>query len=117
MQLQDWTPEEIMQKVAKGKQFTLLLLRPVAPLPNDPEKINQLQMGNLAHLFRMEEEGKSSLYGPVINNQMLNGIIVFNTINKEDIHQWTSDDPHIKAGYLTYDLYDWFTLPGQKIPE
>ncbi|MDQ3846036.1 MAG: hypothetical protein M3342_18820, partial [Bacteroidota bacterium] len=91
-----------MQKVAKGKLFTLLLLRPGAPLPNGPEKINQLQMGHLAHLFRMEEEGKLSVYGPVMNNQMLNGIIVFNTINKEDIHQWMSDDPNIKAGYLTY---------------
>jgi hypothetical protein len=28
-----------------------------------------------------------------------------------------AEDPYIKAGHLKYELYDWFTIPGQKVPE
>jgi len=28
-----------------------------------------------------------------------------------------ADDPYINAGQLNYELYDWFTIQGQMIPE
>ena len=36
---------------------------------------------------------------------------------RDQIHEWMADDPYIKAGHLKYELYDWFTIPGQYIPE
>src|SRR5215207_4573758 len=98
-----FTVEEIMQKVAVGKPFTLLILfSGDIPAPDDEQLVNQLQMEHLAHLFEMESQGKSCVFGPVSNDDMLKGIIVFNTTDKDQIHQWMADDPWIKRGHLKY---------------
>lgn len=115
MPLHDWTPERIMQKVSTGKPFTLLLLLEGKPMPADENEINKLQMGHLAHLFQMEEDGKASVFEPVLNDCNLHGMIVFYPTNKDEIEQWMATDPYIKEGPLTYKLYDFFTIPGQNI--
>jgi uncharacterized protein YciI len=116
MSLKKYTPEEIMQKVATGKPFTLLILFAGDPVPDDDMAVTQMQLEHLAHLFTMEDEGKCCVFGPISNHEELHGIIIFNTTNKEDIQKWMADDPYIKAGHLKYELYDWFTIPGQEIP-
>ena len=115
--MKSFSPEDIMQKVSTGKPFTLLVLLSGRPAPEDPQISGQLQMAHLGHLFSMEAEGKISVFGPVNNDDRMKGIIIFNTTNKEDIYQWMKDDPWIQGGYLRYELYDWFTIPGQRIPE
>ncbi|MFL5739184.1 MAG: YciI family protein [Flavisolibacter sp.] len=112
-----FTPAEILEKVSVGKPFTLLLLLAGNPVPDDTNLVNRMQLEHLAHLFTMEHDGKACIFGPISNDEQLHGIIIFNTTNKDDIRQWMSEDPYIKAGHLTYELYDWFTIPGQKIPE
>jgi uncharacterized protein YciI len=116
MSSKPFSPEEIMQKVATGKPFTLLLLFAGAPVPDDDALVNQMQLEHLAHLFRLEQEGRSCVYGPISNHGELHGLIVFNTTDRNEIQEWMADDPYIKAGHLKYELYDWFTIPGQKIP-
>jgi uncharacterized protein YciI len=111
------TTEEIMEKVAVGKPFTLLILIAGNPVPDGVNLVNQMQLEHLAHLFQMESDGHACIFGPISNDEQLHGIIIFNTTNKEDIHRWMSTDPYVRAGHLTYELYDWFTIPGQKIPE
>ena len=107
-----------MQKVATGRPFILLLLTTGStPPPEDEHESGRLQMAHLAHLFQMEQEGKCCVFGPVTNEGKLRGIIIFNTVEKETVRQWMSTDPWIMAGSLDYELYDWFTIPGQKIPE
>jgi uncharacterized protein YciI len=117
MSSKKYTSEEIMQKVEKGIAFTLLILFAGSPVPDDDMLLNQMQLGHLAHLFAMEEEGKCCVYGPISNHEELHGIIIFNTNNREDIHKWMADDPYIKDGHLKYELYDWFSIPGQKLPD
>lgn len=115
--MKKYTAGEILQKAEKGKPFTLLILFAGSPVPDDDNIVSQMQLGHLAHLFNMEDEGKCCIFGPISDHQELHGIIIFNTTNKEDIHKWMADDPYIKAGHLTYELFDWFTIPGQRIPE
>ncbi|MDB5196268.1 MAG: hypothetical protein JWP88_639 [Flaviaesturariibacter sp.] len=110
------TPEWIMQTVATGKPFTLLLLVNGKALPKDQMEAGQLQMGHLTHLFTLEREGKASIFGPISNNEKYGGLIIFNTVDKEQIKEWMAEDPFVKGGHFTYELLDWFTIPGQKIP-
>jgi uncharacterized protein YciI len=112
----NFTPEEIMQVVGKGKSYTLLMLKTgPTPPPADEAESNRLQMEHLAHLFQMEKEGKSSVFGPIVGNETFRGIIIFNTSNKDEIHEWMADDPWVKSGCLVYELLDLFSIPGQKI--
>lgn len=110
-----WTPESIMQKVAGGKQYTLLHLLHGKPLPAETAQVNQLQLEHLAHLFTLEQQGNISVYGPVLNNPRLQGIVIFNTNDHEAIAMLMATDPCIKAGYLRYELFDFYGIPGQEL--
>jgi uncharacterized protein len=110
-----FTPEEVMEKVASGRPYILMHLLPGRPLDVDEDTAGKLQMGHLSYLFALEQEGKSSIFGPVIGNDNFRGLIIFNTNSREDVSNWMKDDPYIKAGYLTYELHDLFTLPGQQV--
>jgi uncharacterized protein YciI len=111
------TNEEIMAKVSTGRPFTLVILKKGATVPTDMALVGKLQMEHLANLFQMEKEGKISVFGPVNNDEKLQGIIIFNSTDKELIKKELSQDPFIKAGYMAFDLFEWFSIPGQKIPE
>ena len=108
--------EEIMQIVASGRPYTLLMLKTgPTPPPADETEANRLQMEHLAYLFQLEKDGKSSVFGPIVGNEMFRGIIIFNTANKEEIDAWMADDPWIKAGCLVYELHALFGIPGQTL--
>lgn len=116
MDAQAISPDSIMQKVATGRPYTVLFLIAAKNAPEDKDLANSLQMGHLAHLFTLEQQGHISIFGPVINNARLKGITVFNTTDKEQIKALMADDPYVKGGYLTYELLDWFSIPGQTLP-
>ena len=116
MEVQDLSPEFIMQKVSTGKPYTLLLLLAAKEAPADEGEAQQLQMGHLAHLFTLEQKEAISVFGPVVNDTRLRGIVIFNTTDKEEIKSLMADDPYVLGGYLTYELLDWFSIPGQTLP-
>ena len=105
-----------MAKVSTGKPFLALLLIAGAPPPQDPEEAGRLQMAHLQHLFQLEAEGKISVFGPMTTDERLKGLIIFNTTSREEVQAWMATDPWVRGGYLGYELYDFFTLPGMKIP-
>jgi uncharacterized protein YciI len=111
------TPEWVMEKVATGKPFTLVLLKAGIPLPADKDEVTRQQMHHLTYLFQLEKEGKISVFGPVINDAVLEGILIFNSTDKKIVSELMDADPHVKAGHLIYEVYDFFTLPGQQIPK
>jgi uncharacterized protein YciI len=116
MTQKQWTAEAIMEKVASGKPYTLLQLLPGKALPDDPNLVNQLQVAHLAHLFTLEQQGNISVYGPV-NSPKLRGIVIFNTNDHEAIAMLMATDPYIQSGYLRFELFDFFSIPGQRLPD
>ena len=107
--------DSVMAKVAKGKNYTLVFLKSGKHIPTNSQAAQQMQVNHLVHLFNMEAEGKISIFGPVTNDPKLRGIIVFNSTDQEYIKRELNDDPYIKAGYLKYELLNWFSIPGQRV--
>lgn len=112
---QKLTPDSVMSKVAKGKPYTLVFLKSGKAIPKKSQSAQQMQIDHLTNLFTLEQEGKVSIFGPVINDPKLRGIIVFNSTDRESIIKELNNDPYIKSGYLKYELLDWFSIPGQTI--
>jgi uncharacterized protein YciI len=108
--------DSVMAKIAKGKMYTLVLLKSGRKIPQKSETAKQMQIEHLTHLFTMEQQGKISIFGPVMNDVKIKGILVFNSVNKDLIKNELANDPYIKAGILKYEFLDWFSIPGQKIP-
>jgi uncharacterized protein YciI len=109
------TPDSVMAKVAKGKPYTLVFLKSGKKIPTKTLAAQQMQIAHLTNLFTLEQQGKISIFGPIVNDIKLRGIIVFNSTDREYIKNELSNDPYIKAGYLKYELLDWFSIPGQKL--
>lgn len=107
--------DSVMAKVAKGKMYTLVFLKSGKKIPTKSQEAQQMQVNHLVNLFNMEQDGKISVFGPVTNDPKLRGIIIFNSTNKEYIKEELNKDPYIKAGYLKFELLDWFSIPGQRI--
>src|SRR5688572_24234709 len=71
--------DSVMAIVAKGKPYTLVFLKSGKKIPTKSQAAQQMQIDHLTKLFNLEREGKISIFGPVINDPKLRGIIVFNT--------------------------------------
>jgi len=104
-----------MQRVATGRQYILLHFLPGKPTPNDEALVNQMQMEHLARLFTLAAQGHACVFGPIVNNLELIGIVIFKTTDRQVIADLMRDDPYIKNGYLTYELSDFFSIPGQQL--
>ncbi|HVG42534.1 MAG TPA: YciI family protein [Chitinophagaceae bacterium] len=113
--MQEITTDEVLQKVAAGKPYTLLVLINGLPLPNDEAAVKQMQLQHLTHLFVLEQKGETSVFGPISNDKTFGGLIIFNTTDKERIKNLMKDDPFIKGGHFKYELYDFFSIPGQQL--
>ena len=111
------TDEYIMDQVKKGKQYILLLLKRGPNTDQNEEEGQKIQMAHLHHLFTLKAEGKLVLAGPVDEDADLRGIGIFNLTDMEQVKKIVEEDPAVKSGKLTYELYPWFGLPGDGLPE
>jgi len=107
----------IQKRIASGKQYCVRLYK-VGPNCNQPPKeADKIQMEHLRYLFQLRAEGKLLLSGPVVDDPKLKGVGIFNTADKEEVKRLADEDPAVKAGRLVYEVYDWFGLPGDCLPE
>jgi hypothetical protein len=42
---------------------------------------------------------------------------IFNTTDKEEVKRLADGDPAVRAGRVVYEVYDWYGLPGDFLPE
>jgi uncharacterized protein YciI len=106
------TNEFIMQSVSKGKKYTLVLLKAGKNRNQNPEETDKIQMEHLRYLFKLRAEKKLLLNGPLLNNDVIVGIGIYDSTDIEEVKRLTEGDPAFKAGRLDYEVYEWFGLPG-----
>ncbi|HCV44173.1 MAG TPA: hypothetical protein DGH68_11865 [Bacteroidetes bacterium] len=111
------TPEFIQKEVGRGKQYCLVLLkRGPSAATIDSVALEKNQVEHLQHLFTLKSEGKLPLFGPLFEDSDLRGMCIFDLTNKEEVKKLLDADPHIRSGRLSYEIYKWFGLPGDKLP-
>lgn len=111
------TMGDIQQQISKGKPYVLLLLK-IGPTPSgETPEDEKRQMEHLQHLFKLKQQGKLPLFGPVSDeNSNLRGIGIFDLPSVEEAEKLIKNDPHIQGGYLSYELYPWFGIRGDTLP-
>ena len=75
-----------------------------------------MQMAHLHHLFKLRAEGKLVIVGPVLADVELGGIGILDLTDMEEAKKIVEEDPEVKSGRLTYEIYPWMGLPGDKLP-
>ncbi len=107
---------DIATRVAANRWFWLLLLRPGPDRTQDDETAEQIQRAHLAHLFRLEAEGRLTLFGPVLDLDDLRGIGVLTVPTRAEAEALVAEDPAVLAGRLVLEVRPWFALPGAALP-
>ena len=117
-QTQVVTFESVQQTLAKGKQYTLAIMKKgPKPESSDPAIKKKMLMDHLVRLFTLKEEGKLLIFGPVTEEGEYAGIGIFSLTDEAEVKKLLDADPFIKEGNLVYELMPWFSIPGFKLPE
>lgn len=83
--------------------------------PGITPESTKIQEGHMANIQRMADTGKLIVAGPFSgNNDTYRGMLIFKT-TLEDAKQMVAEDPAVKAGRLTLELYPWFAAKGLKV--
>ena len=110
------TSDFIHDEIARAQTYFLVLL-----YLGDSERANQgeldrLQFEHLAHMFRLRQQDKLVLNGPLLKDDRLRGIGIYNCDTIEEVETYVGSDPMVKAGYLKADIFPWMGLPGDTLP-
>ena len=113
----DITDEFIQDRVASGRQYCARIFKAGPNRNQPPEEADQIQMEHLRYLFQLRAEGKLLINGPIVDDPVLKGISIFNTTDVEEVKKLSDEDPAVRAGRLVYEIYHWFSIPGDCLPE
>ena len=116
MEKRDITDEFVKEKVKTGRQYCLRIYKAGPHRDQPQEEADRIQREHLRYLFQLHAEGKLLINGP-IDDPVLRGISIFDTTDKEEVKRLSDADPAVKSGRLVYEIYKWFGIPGQRLPE
>jgi len=94
--------------------YTVVFLRRPAGAPRlTEEELDALQREHVAFNARMREAGHALVTGPVSGqpDESLRGISIFRT-SVEETRRLMEDDPSVRAGRLSVDVFTWLMPEG-----
>ena len=112
------TDEFIQKAIASGRQYCLRLYKAGPNRDQPPEEADKNPNG--ASPLPISTAGRRKDYlinGPVIDDPELQRHSIFKTTDKEEVKRLADGDPAVKAGRLVYEIYHWYGLPGDCLPE
>lgn len=110
------TDDFIQNTISSGKHYCIRFFKAGPERNQSPAEAEKIQAEHLRYLMQLRAECKLLINGPVIDDQVLKGISIFNTTDKDEVKRLSDEDPAVKAGRLVYEIYDWFGLPGDCLP-
>lgn len=98
------------------KTYYLVLLLKGPNRSKDSTEAAKIQEAHLAHLTKMHQEGKLVMAGPLLDDQDLRGICVYDVKTLEEAKALAEADPAVKAGRLKVEVHPWMSQRGAKLP-
>jgi uncharacterized protein YciI len=78
----------------------------------DSAQLSKLQSAHLEHLTELSKSGKLCIAGPLDGDNDIRGLLIFNVKDIKEAEKYCQEDPAVKAGRLTYELYYWWAAKG-----
>ncbi len=82
----------------------------------DSVTVVKIQEGHLANITRLHAEGKLAIAGPFLDDTDLRGIFILTVDSMEEAKAMCDTDPAIKSGRLRYEIHQWMSARGSKLP-
>jgi uncharacterized protein YciI len=103
--------------ISSRRQYCIRLYKAGPNRNQPPDEAEKIQIEHLRYLSRLRAEGILLINGPIIDDPKLKGIAIFKTTDEEEVKRLSDGDPAVRAGRLVYEIYHWFGLPGDCLPE
>lgn len=97
------------------KKYYMCLLRVGPNRTQDSVTAAEIQKGHMENISRLSKEGKLCIAGPFGGKGELRGIFIFTVKTKEEAEQLASEDPAVKSGRLTAEVYEWRSAKGSTL--
>jgi uncharacterized protein len=104
--------KEIHEKQYEMKTYYLVFLKKGPNRNQDSITVSKLQSQHMAHLNKMADEGKMDICGPLMDDDDIRGVCVYNVASKEEALKLASEDPMVKAGRLTVEIHPFYSAKG-----
>ncbi len=106
----------IEEIIAKGKQYTIVLLKRGPNYDNmEADAVRQNQIQHLQYLFDLRGKGILAINGPVTDESEIVGVSIYNSSDKQEVESFVTNDPGVISGRFIYEIYSWFSIPGDKL--
>lgn len=109
------TNDFIKNEVSKGKLYTLVFLKTGPNRNQNKEEEDKIQMEHLRYMFKLRADRKLILNGPLTGDSDIRGICIYDITDINEVKKINDGDPAVIAGRLSYEIHEWFGLPGDKL--
>jgi uncharacterized protein YciI len=104
--------EQVRERVARGKRYSLLLLKAGPNRDMDAEQAKRIQIEHVQYLFGLIEDGVILINGPLPDHDTIRGISIYKSDDVEEVARIAAGDPAVRAGRLVVEVHPWFSVPG-----
>ena len=111
------TDEYVQHTITAGRQYIVAILKAGPNQAIQEDSLENEQMNHLKYFFTLREKGKLPIFGPFYDSGDLQGFCIFNTTSKAEVKRLLDADPHVKSGYLIYEVHSWYGWPGDALPK
>jgi uncharacterized protein YciI len=94
------------------KTYYLVFLKKGPNRTHDSITTAKIQEQHIAHLDKMATAGKMDICGPLMDDQEIRGICIYNVASKEEAIKLASEDPAVKAGRLIVEVHPFYSAKG-----
>ncbi|MEP7267362.1 MAG: YciI family protein [Saprospiraceae bacterium] len=103
LQAKSWGADEYGMKT-----YVLVFLKRGPNRSQDSTTRTELQAAHLANITRLANEGKLVLAGPMMTDEEIRGIYIFDVRTVKEAETLTETDPAVKAGTLIMEMHPWY---------
>lgn len=107
-------PDAMAQDAPTQMMTYQLVLLKKGPVPAPASEAEQKAMldGHLARLAEQNRKGIAVIYGPILADGDIRGLAVLAVAGADDAKALFADDPFVKAGVMTPEVYGWMGPKG-----
>ena len=97
------------------KRYVFMMLNSGETISKDSTEKAKFQEMHMAHLNKLEKEGKLIVAGPFEGGGDHRGLLIFDVETVEDALKLEGEDPSVKSGRLKMEAFYWWGAKGTVI--
>lgn len=104
-----------IEGLGEMKTYSIVFLRPGANSTGDSEWVQQRLGEHLQYSIELYKSGKVHLLGPVLDEALVSGILIYGTGSLEEAKAMAARDPAVMAGVFIADVHPWSGIKGASL--